>query len=117
LDKNALICDFAETYNLYDFKLLPPEKVAVLAIGLRDDSRIKMKKAGIKQPINTLLLAAAVDRLSVLVWSKTKDAQNGSNRPVSIFAKLVGIEKDNNIKSYDSAEEFEKARQRIVGGR
>lgn len=117
LDKNALICDFAETYNLYDFKLLPPEKVAVLAIGLRDDSRIKMKKAGLKQPINTLLLAAAVDRLSVLVWSKTKDAQNGSNRPVSIFAKLVGIEKDNNIKSYDSAEEFEKARQRIVGGR
>ena len=89
--------------------------VAVLVIGLRDDSRIKMKMAGLKQPIETLLLAAAVDRLSVLVWSKSKDAQTGVNRPVSIFAKLVGVEKENNVKSYNSAEEFEKARRRIIG--
>ena len=86
-----------------------------MTIGLRDDSRIKMKKAGIKQPIETLLLAAAVDRLSVLVWSKSKDAQSGTNRPASIFAKLIGSERENNTKLYDSAEEFEKARQHIIG--
>lgn len=86
-----------------------------MAIGLRDDSRIKMKKAGIKQSIETLLLAAAVDRLSLLVWSKSKDAQNGFNRPVSIFAKLIGAEKENNVRAYSSAEEFEKARQQIIG--
>ena len=90
--------------------------MAVLAIGLRDDSRIKMRKAGIKQPIETLLLAAAVDRLSLLVWSKTKDAQSGVNRPVSIFEKLVGIKNKSNINAYSDADAFEKARQQIIGG-
>lgn len=94
---------------------MPPEKVAVLAIGLRDDSRIKMKKAGLTQPIDRLLLAAAVDRLSVLVWSKSKDAQDGVNYPESIFAKLIGAEKDNKLKTYNSAEEFEMAKKRIIG--
>jgi len=43
LDENALICDFAETYHIYDYRQLPPTRVAVFACGLRDDSRIKMK--------------------------------------------------------------------------
>ena len=95
--------------------MLPPERVAVLAIGLKNDSRIKMKMAGIKQPIETLLLAAAVDRLSLLVWSKSKNAQDGINRPKSIYAQLIGVEEEKNVQSYNSIEEFEMARKKIIG--
>lgn len=44
-DEHALICDLAETYGIYDYHKLPARTVAILATGLREDSRIFMKKA------------------------------------------------------------------------
>ena len=41
-DEEALICDFAETYHIYDYKRLPLTTVAALAVGLRENSRLKM---------------------------------------------------------------------------
>ena len=86
-----------------------------MAVGLRDDSRIKLKKAGLKQPVDILLLASAVDRLSYILWSKTKDAKNGVNKPPSIFAQLTGQKQESNIKAFNSGTEFEKARQQLIG--
>ena len=37
-DEDALICDFAETYHIYDYRSLDVEYAATLAYGLRDDS-------------------------------------------------------------------------------
>ena len=45
LDEDALICDFAETYHIYNIYGMPVQYIATLAIGLRDDSRIKSKCA------------------------------------------------------------------------
>ena len=45
-DEDALICDLAETYHIYDYRSLPVKLVATLSAGLRDDSRIKLKAAG-----------------------------------------------------------------------
>lgn len=42
-DRDALICDIAETYGVYDLGALPLQTVAVLAQGLRHDARIMMK--------------------------------------------------------------------------
>ena len=56
LDESALICDFAETYHILDYRALPLKLAAVLACGLRDDSRIKMKLAGMKLNPETMLL-------------------------------------------------------------
>lgn len=108
-DENALICDLAETYHIYDYRELSPEKVALFSIGLRDNSRIKMKISGQKYPLETILLANAVDRLSLLLWSKTKDAERGRNKPESIAAKLLDIKKEREYEVYDSPEAFEKA--------
>ena len=47
LDRDALICDLAETYHIYDMRSLPLQTVATLSAGLRDDSRIKMKAGGV----------------------------------------------------------------------
>lgn len=115
-DKNALICDLAETYGILDYKALPVETLAVLSVGLRDNSRIKMKLSGAKINPDILLLAEAVDRLGLLVWSKTKDAQSGRNRPKSIVSMLTREEQENDVESFETAEEFDAEWQRIVKG-
>lgn len=118
LDESALICDFAETYHILDYRALPLQTAAVLASGLRDNSRIKMRIAEIEVSPETALMAAAVDRLSLLVWAKTKDAETGINRPESILAKITNRETktDSDLQTFDTAEEFEAARQRIIQG-
>lgn len=115
-DKNALICDLAETYGILNYRALPVELLAVLSVGLREDSRIKMKLSGAKVQPDFLLLAEAVDRLGILVWSKTEDAQHGRNKPVSIVSLLTREEKESDIVSFDTAEEFDAAWQRITKG-
>ena len=112
IDQDAVICDLAETYHIYDYKSLPCRKVATLCVGLRNDSRIKMKMSGNKYPFETILLAAVVDKLALLVWSKTKEAEHGLNRPKSIAEKLINDEK--NIKTFNTAEEFEKKRNELI---
>lgn len=57
LDEGALTCDMAETYHIYDMRALPVETLAVLACGLREDSRIKLKESGLKYvPLEVLLV-------------------------------------------------------------
>jgi hypothetical protein len=112
IDENALICDLAETYHIYNYRQLPPSMVAIFAIGLRDDSRIKMKLSGAKVPPDILLLAGIIDRLNLLLWTKTKDAEKGLNRPKSILSDLY--HKENNISAFASGKEFEKERNRLI---
>ena len=115
-DESALICDFAETYHILDYRALPLRLAAVLASGLRDNSRIMMIMKEAKVERNTMLLAAAVDRLSMLVWAKTRDATKNRNRPKSILDILTGtINTNDDLQTFDTAEEFEAARRRILG--
>ena len=115
-DKNALICDLAETYGIFNYRALPVETLAVLSVGLRENSRIKMKLSGVNVTPDFLLLAKAVDLLGLLFWSKTEDAQNGTNRPKSIVEMLTRVEKESDVLSFETAEDFEAEWQRITKG-
>lgn len=116
LDEDALICDLAETYHIFNYKELPLETVVVLSFGLKENSRIKMKMSEQKIPTETMLLAGILDRLSLLVWSKTEDAKDGLNRPASILDKLLGIkEEKEGYATYESGEDFSKAWNDING--
>lgn len=114
LDEKSLICDFAETYGVLDYKGLQPKKAAVLACGLRPNSRIKMKLSRQAYTEDTLLLAIIADRLSFLAWAKTKDAQKNRNRPKSIYEMLTAA-KETNEKAFGSIEDFEAARAQFFG--
>lgn len=119
LDESALICDLAETYHIYDYKSLPLSRVATFAVGLRENSRIKMKMNDTKYPFDTLLMASIADKLSLLVWMKTKDAVDGLNRPKSILPRLLGESEsmnDSDIESFSTPEDFEKRRREILKG-
>lgn len=118
-DEEALICDLAETYQIYDYRQLPTTRVAVFACGLRDDSRIKMKLSGQLVPIDTLLLAGISDKLSTLVWFQTEDGQKGKNRPTSLINLLTNSKEESkkDVVVFDSGEDFVRTRnQLMVGG-
>lgn len=118
LDEDALICDLAETYQIYDYKQLPLNQVAVFAYGLRDDSRIKQMMSNQIVPLETTLLASIVDRLSLSLWLQTKDGQKGVNRPASIADQLIKRDKsENDEKDYlvfESGEDFENYRKALL---
>ena len=107
-DRDALECDLAETYGIFDLEALPVVKIATLAMGLKGDSRIIKKMTGQTVDSNTILLAGILDRLSFLAWTKTKDAQTGRNRPESVLNKLLNGNKkpEREFEVYNSGEEF-----------
>ena len=115
-DEEALICDLAETYQIYDYRQLPLTQVAVFAVGLRENSRIKIKLWNQRVSTETLLLAGILDRLSFLVWAKTEDGQKGRNRPTMILDSLMSNKKNNDsdVIVFDSGEDYEKRRNEIL---
>ena len=97
-----LICDFAETYHILDYTALPVSLLVTLFSGLGEGSRVQQRLNGEKVPLRTLLLAAMVDRLSVLLYANTKDAKSGTTN--------AGTE------AYASGDDFEAARRAILEG-
>ena len=65
-DEEALICDFAETYHIYDYRSLPLSLASTLAAGLRDTSRIITKTTEAKASTTNTLLAMIADHLAVI---------------------------------------------------
>ncbi len=118
-DENALICDLAETYGIFDYRALPVALLATLCVGLRDNSRIKMRLAGAKATRSEVMLAAIVDRLSLLLWCKTEDGRNGVNRPASMAALLLGDSlqrEEPDVVAFTTPEDYLAAWARITGG-
>lgn len=114
-DRDALVCDLAETYGIFDYRALPVPLLATLCTGLRDDSRIKMKMSGVKAAPGTLLLAAATDWLATLVWMQSEDGRKKRNRPRPVLAVLTGAgPQQTKVQAFASGEEFEAARARIL---
>ena len=115
-DEDALTCDLAETYRIYDRHAVPVRLLATLACGLRDDSRIKMRLAGTRISLDTMLRAVIADRLSFLAWARTKDGEKNRNRPASILEALTRKEHAAGAAVFDSPEAFEAARAQILEG-
>ena len=112
-DEDALICDLAETYQIYDYRQLPAYLVAVFSVGLREDSRIRMSMSDEKLTIEQTMMAGILDRLSILLWSKTKDGQKGINQPKSIIESVNEKPKEK-VTSFESGEDFMKLREKFV---
>lgn len=114
-DEDSLICDLAETYQIYDYKQLPVSLVAVFSCGLRNDARIKMRMNDQKVSLDTMLLARVSDDLRTIIWSKTEDGQKNKNRPESIVGLLNSKpQQEKDVVIFTSGEEFEKARQKLI---
>ena len=116
-DRDALLCDLAETYHIYSFDQVPLRTLAILACGLRDNSRIIMKLSGNKLTFDQMIEVSILDMLKVLLWMQTEDGHRGRNRPESILSTYIESKKDNETMGFASPEDFERARQAIIEGR
>ena len=117
IDKNALLCDLAETYHIYDYRSLPLHMVGIFACGLREDSRIMMKVMGVK--VNTIqtLLALIADNTRLIAWLQSSDGEKGINRPKPLLA-MMSEEKysENNIETFENGQQFDDEWNRLTGG-
>ena len=113
---DALTCDMAETYGVFNIQSLPARLAATLAVGLRDDSRIKMAVTETPVKDEIVLLACIADCVRWIQWSMTQAAQNGADPPKSLLDYYLGIEREEKLVGYDTPEEFEEARRRIMEG-
>lgn len=107
-DREALICDLAETYQIYDMRSLPVSLIATLSVGLREDSRIKRKLDRIKYSRQELLLARIADKLSALIW--LWGGYGDIEQPPSILESMLeGKPKEtkSEFKKYSTSEEFD----------
>ena len=117
VDEDALICDMAETYGVFDMYALGAPLAATLAVGLRDDSRIKTKLMNMNMPLSEYLLAAIFDDVNWLCWTHTKEAEKGGAPPQRILSVLLERDekKEDDFLTFKTADDFEKARRRILG--
>lgn len=114
-DEMSLACDLAEVYHIYDYKNAAAFLSGGVFMGLRPDSRCKMLLSGDKVTLDTLLAAMIYDKLAWLQWAKTKDGARGVNIPETVVSKLLG-DSESKTRGFTSIEEFEKARQELIGG-
>lgn len=116
--ETALICDFAEYYHVLSWRELPLKTAAALAGGLREDSRSVMLMSKTRVSPGTLLQALMVDRLSLLVWMKTKDGEKNRNRPKSILEVMLKQDepKERKAETFESGADFEAARKKLLKG-
>lgn len=113
-DEDAVICDLAQVYGVFDYTALPPAAAAALACGLPPDSRIGRLLSGQKLDTTTMLLAAAVDLLAVLCWRQTEHGARGVKPPASVLEALRGEGKAAETAAFRSAADFEAERNRII---
>lgn len=118
VDEDALICDLAETYHIYDYRSLPVALVATFSCGLGENSRIKRKLSGEPVPLDSQLLAIIADCLTWLKWAKTEDGAKNRNAPTSFYNALMGYEqktkqKDPDVVVFDSSDDLLAELERI----
>lgn len=115
LDRDALLCDLAETYGVFSLGSLPPKTTATLALGLRENARIRLKLAGMRFNMQSLLLAGIYDRLGTLVWFQSKDGQKNRNRPAGVLPALLNdAGDDQKIVAFATPADFKAARAAIL---
>lgn len=106
--EDALICDFAEYYGIYNYKSLPVRYLATLATGLRADSRVKGELMGVEQPPVGIMLVRVYDVINKLAWSIAGDGDMPADA-INVF--LTGEKTED---GYQNGEDFEQARRAIL---
>ena len=108
----------AQYYHVVEWEGLPVWKQAALVYGLPAHSRVKVKiKGGKELSTKEILLAMLVDNTAHLIWMQSEDAQKGRNKPESILAALLGEKEDSDLEMFDTPEDFERERERILSGK
>ena len=113
LNEDALICDLAETYHIFDYRSMPPRLVATLAAGLGDNSRIKRLAGDQPASSEVMLLGGILDALHAIMY---KLSDGSSEPPMSIIDLMFGKENgpQKQCMSFESYDDFEAYRNKFI---
>lgn len=111
-DRDALICDLAETYHVLDMWALPVPVLAALASGLRDNSRIKMKIAKLRHIPLEFVLPKIYDQLAVIFSEKGKKPRLLTD----VMTMKKGHKKRDRTAGFRTVEDFEVWHRRTMMG-
>lgn len=112
VDRTAVVCDLAETYHIFSMEQLPMRMVATLACGLKADSRIMTKMAGVKVSPPLLLLGALiVDEIRALRFGLVGDK---STKPVFVTDLMADGLPEKELKGFSTVKDYEEARRKII---
>lgn len=114
-DEDGLICDFAETYHIYDYRSLPVHLAAIYAVGLPDDSRVKRKIRGDDMGSIRALLAMIYDAFVRTNWIRDDEPTSVVDLMFGAAAEPEKKEISGEVRKFDSPEEFEHARKEMIG--
>ena len=111
---DAVVCDLAETYHVFDYQALPVPLLAALVFGLRPDSRYRQELNGINPTSSHVLLANIADTLMLisagLGGAKLKDEDFWTN---SVIARE---EKKKEVRGFNSGQDFMNEWRRMSNG-
>ena len=109
-DREALLCDLAETYHIYDFYSVPVTTLAILAAGLKGDSRIRLKLKGYHDIPDKYLMIRIADALTAIVNScAEKGKQTGYYAD-----EFTGVKApSDNLASFETPDAYQAARARF----
>lgn len=110
LDRDALICDLAETYHLLDYRSVPIMTLATLSAGLHDDSRIKMRLMDMYEVAPTFIGVRVADVLTMILCALVGE----KSKPKLFQDVMTGKQKTKRLTGFSSIEEFEEARKRFM---
>ena len=99
-----------------DWRKVPGRTLGALVVGLGPQSRIGMKLAGIRATPDHIILGRIYDAVNLLLYSMSKDAKSGANKPESYadrFIKALDQDKDE-YEVFTDAEAYERARRKIL---
>ncbi len=111
IDSDSLECDLAETYHIFDMRELSPRRIALFAVGLRDNSRIKTKISGVSVDFNTLIDASISDKLSLIIKMLSGPE---APEPVLLTNELLGSENEKSSFGFDSGADFMEYRNSLI---
>lgn len=115
-DEDALLCDFAQYYRIYNLDDIPLSKAAVLACGLPPESRTMRKLTGADYSAEQSILMGILDELRNIEYAYAcAHSKRKPKKPKSIFT-LLHKKEESEIKAFETGRDFEKARERILRG-
>lgn len=110
VDRDAVICDLAETYHVLDYRSIPIMTLATLCAGLRDDSRIKMRMMEMHMVAPSFAFVRIADTLTMILHVLAGD----KSKPKLYQDIMTGKQIKKKTTGFSSIEEFEEARKRFL---
>jgi len=110
---DALICDFAQYYGIYELEKFDLKYLSILACGLPSESRTKKKLIGFKYSMSELMMASIIDHLAILIAQGVR--KKNVKKPQSMVQIMTEKKEENEIQTFKTPEEFERERKRIIG--